>query len=299
MKARLFFYCAIIIFACSSFASAKPGAGKFYIIGMGTAPDLISVRGARAIEKADIVLVESEYDKNAWKEYIEGKEIWYRTVGLRIMYGADPARIKDPEKRAKAELGARARQQLTERITGAVRNGKIVADLQGGDPMVYGLTFMLEMLPSDIETEIVPGIGAFQAASAAVKMSTTFGYDTSAVILTMKDWEGRVDTNEKLMVAGSSLVVYTMLLDFGDFFSKLNRHYPADTPVALVCSAGDLSNQKIIGSTVSRFMQEVDLEKIPMDRSILLVGKFLKVGQKRKDFVPQITEGHPPVTLER
>ena len=154
---RFFFYCAIIIFACGSFASAKPGAGKFYIIGMGTSPDLISVRGARAIEKADIVLVESEYDKNAWKEYIEGKEIWYRTVGLRIMYGADPARIKDPEKRAKAELGARARQQLTERITGAVRSGKIVADLQGGDPMVYGLIFMLEMLPSDIETEVVPG----------------------------------------------------------------------------------------------------------------------------------------------
>jgi precorrin-2 methylase len=65
--------------------------------------------------------------------------------------------------------------------------------------MMYGLTLFLEMLPADLPSEIVPGIGAFQAASAAVKMSPAYGYDTSAVVLTMADWPGRVDTNEKLM----------------------------------------------------------------------------------------------------
>ncbi len=296
MKIKLAACFALLLILSCCFACNSKVPGKFYIVGMGTAPDLASVRAVEVIKNADIVLVESDADRKMWKDYIKNKEVWYRTVGLRIMYGADPAKINDPEKRAKAERGIKARKILMERITKAVRGGKIVADLQGGDPMVYGLTFMLEMLPKDVPTEVVPGIGAFQAASAAVKMSPTFGYDTSAVILTMQDWDGRADTNEKLMANGSSLIVYTMLLDFEGFFSRLNRHYPPETPVALVSHAGDPRNQKVILSTVGRFMQQVYSDKIKRDKSILLVGKFLKVGQARKDFVPKISPGHPPVS---
>ncbi|MBN1532021.1 MAG: hypothetical protein JXA20_05105 [Spirochaetes bacterium] len=292
-------YIAILsIIVCTS-ACKNPGMGKFYIVGMGTAPDLISVRGVDVLKKADIVLVESDHDRKVWSDYIEGKEVWYRSAALRIMYGANPATIRDPKRRAKAELGITARKLLIDRITNAVYNGKTVADLQEGDPMVYGLTFMLEMLPKDIPTEIIPGIGAFQSATAAVRMSPTFGYDTNAVIITMKDWDGRVDTNEKLMRTGSSMVVYTMLLDYNMLFTQLKRHYPADTPVALVCNAGDRAAQKVILSTVGRFMEEVDFENAPKDRGILLIGKFLVVGQARKDFVPQITPGHPPVSLDK
>ncbi len=279
-------------------ACTKPGPGKFYSVGMGTAPDLVTVRAVNVIRNADIVLLESDRDRESWKDYIGGKEVWYRSVALRIMYGADPSTIRDPKRRAKAELGIRARKKLVDRVTAAIRGGKTVADLQGGDPMVYGLTFMLEMLPRDIATEIVPGVGAFQAASAAVKMSPTFGYDTSAVILTMDDWNGRVDANEKLMAAGSSLVVYTMLLDYPRFFSRLKKYYPEDTPVAVVRNAGNRRGQNVRASTVGRFLKEVDYKNLSSENHILLVGKFLKVGQIRKDHVPEITAGHPPVTVE-
>jgi len=289
--------CVALLFM-AFLACKKPGPGKFYIVGMGTAPDLISLRAVNVIRNADIVLVESDRDRETWKDYIDGKEVWYRSVALRIMYGADPSTIRDPKRRAKAELGIRARKTLVDRVTAAIRGGKTVADLQSGDPMVYGLTFMLEMLPGDIPTEIVPGIGAFQAASAAVSMSPTFGYDTSAVILTMDDWNGRVDMNEKLMAAGRSLVVYTMLLDYPRFFLLLKRYYPEDTPVAVVRNAGDPHRQNVMASTVGKFLKEIDYRNLPSENHILLVGKFLKVGQIRKDHVPEITPGHPPVTLE-
>jgi len=126
-------------------------------------------------------------------------------------------------------------------------------------------------------------------------MSRPFGYETSAVILTMDDWEGRVDVNEKLMACGSTLVVYTMLLDYPRLFSQLNKYYPADTPVAEVVDAGDRVNQKVIRSTVGRFMDAVDYKNLPEERHILLVGKFLEVGQARKDFVPEISSGHAPL----
>ena len=55
-----------------------------------------------------------------------------RPVALRVMYGADPQKIADPKKRAKAEKGIQARRMLIDRITEAVREGKCVADLQEG-----------------------------------------------------------------------------------------------------------------------------------------------------------------------
>ena len=299
MRAVLIIFFAVVCLVCGAFdASAEQVTGKFYIVGMGTAPDLVTLRALEIIKKADIVLVETDQEHSLWKNFIGNKEVWTRTVGLRIMYGADPEKIKNPVLRAKAEKGIKARKQLMDRIISALRQGKVVADLQGGDPMVYGLTFMLEMLPGDVPTEIVPGIGSFQASSAAVKMSPTFGFDTSAVILTMDDWNGRVDINEKLMASGSSLVVYTMNLDYPRFFALLNKYYTADTPVAIVINAGDTETQKVIYSSAGKFLKDVDFKKLPVSRHLLLVGKFLKTGQARKDHVPEITSGHAPVTVD-
>lgn len=290
----LFFLCLVIVCVGISLgADAGQGAkGKFYIVGMGTAPDLVTIRGAEVIRSADIVLVGTEQEREFWKEYIQNKEVWYCPDWIRLFYGAAPQTIEQPQRRALAEKAAKAREELAARIKSAVEKGEVVVFLQGGDPMMYGITLLFEMLPKDIPTEVVPGIGAFQAASAAVKMSPPYGYDTNAVILTMADWPGRTDVNEKLMAAGSTMVFYTMLFDYPKVLSQLQRSYPLDTPVAVVIDAGDRNNQKVIHSTVGQFLKEVDYKNLPAERHILLVGKFLKVGQARKDFVPQIERGH-------
>ena len=88
------------------------------------------------------------------------------------------------------------------------------------------------------------------------------------------------------------MVFYTMLLDYPEVFSQLEHHYPADTPVAVVVDAGDRQNQQVIRSTVGRFLKDVDFRNLPAERHILLVGKFLQVGQARKDFVPEIERAH-------
>jgi precorrin-4 methylase len=149
--------------------------------------------------------------------------------------------------------------------------------------MIYGTTFYLEMLPKDFPSEIVPGVGAFQACSAAVKMSPVFGYDTNSVIITMDDWAGRSDVNEKLMATQTSMVFYTMNLNYPRLFEQLKQHYPANTPVAVVSFAGDREKQRVVRSTVGRFLDEVDYKKLPADAHTVFVGKFLEVGQARKD----------------
>lgn len=287
---RLASLLTFIVAGLSAAPAAPRAPGKFYIVGMGTAPDLVTVRAQKVIAQAAVLMAEEDALRTYWAEYARGKEIWEYPHELRRFYGADPKSLPNPEQRRKAEELQKLRNELVRKITAAVEAGKVVACLQGGDPMMFGMTFFLEMLPPSVPTEIVPGVGAFQAGSAALKSSPPYGYDTNAVILTMGDWPGRVDTNEKLMAAGSTLVFYTMNLNYPLVFSQLARHYPPDTPVAVVCDAGDLQQQKVIRSTVSAFLKEVDYRNLPPNRHILFVGKFLTVGQARKDFTPRIVE---------
>lgn len=274
----------------AALAAAQTPAGEFIIVGMGTAPDLMTLRAQRTAAAADVLLAEEGLIQAAWPELAQGKEVWEYPHALRKFCGANPETLNGPAQRAEAIQLEKVRKDLAVRIAAAVRSGKTVANLQGGDPMIYGMTLFLEMLPADIPTSIIPGVGAFQAASAALKKSPPYGHDTSGVILTMDDWPGRVDLNEKLMTAGSTMVFYTMNLDYPRLFEKLKRHYPAGTPVAVVCNAGHASNEKILRSTVGAFLEHIDYRNLPVNRHMLFVGKFLEAGQARKDFTPRITE---------
>jgi precorrin-4 methylase len=280
---RLFSRFLGILLILSSAVAAVAAPGKFYIVGMGTAPDLITVRGVEVLKSADIILLEQPSEKDYWKEFIGNKEVWYCPHAARVGLGLDPKTVKDPDIRAIVEKNAKSRQEAVDRIRKAVEAGKIVAGLEGGDPMMYGTTFYLEMLPKDFPSEIVPGVGAFQATSAAVKMSPVFGYDTNSVVVTMDDWPGRKDLNEKLMETQTSMIFYTMGLDYPRLFAQLKRHYPAATPVAVVSFAGDREKQKVVRSTVGKFLTEVDYKTLPADAHTVLVGKFLEVGQARSD----------------
>jgi c(7)-type cytochrome triheme protein len=79
-------------------AGATPG--KFYIVGMGTAPDLITVRGVQVIKSADIILLEQPSERDYWKDFIGDKEVWYCPHGARVGYGLDPKKVEDPDLRA-------------------------------------------------------------------------------------------------------------------------------------------------------------------------------------------------------
>lgn len=143
-------------------------SGKFSIVGMGTTRDLMTIRAVQCVKQADIVILSEEWDQATWKDLIAGKEVWFLGHSSQMFYGVDPLKLKNREKALRL---ADERRKIIDKIKDAVEKGKNVASLQWGDPMMYGITYPLEMLPKDIPSEIIPGVGAFQAASAAVKMS--------------------------------------------------------------------------------------------------------------------------------
>ena len=278
-------------------------AGKFYIVGMGTAPDLITVRAVNTLKKADIIVLSDPAGKEDWKQYIGNKEVWILPRFACVFMGVNPDTLTDQESKKTALQNAKDRQEMVDRIAAAVHKGKVVCSLENGDPMMYGVTFYLEAMPKDIPSEVIPAVGAFESAAAAVKMSTPYGWDTNSVILTMSDWQGRADTNDKLMETQTSMVFYTMHLDYPKLFDQLKKHYPANTPVAIVVYAGDPVRQRVIRTTIENFFKDVNLKEIPLDKHMLLVGKFLTAGQARKDgleagrrFIEMMRFGNRPGT---
>lgn len=257
-------------------------SGKFYIVGMGPHPDLVTLRALRTIQKADYILLKGEGEKTRWAEYIQDKPTWVCPAQTRIGLGVAPETVENPEVKSFLAANARLREETISRIRTAILEGKTVVALEAGDPLLYGTTFYLEEL-EDLPTEIIPGISSFQAACAAVKKSPTFGWDTSAVILTMDDWEGRLDRNEELMRHGSSFILFAIDPDYAKLFNDLKRHYPPETPIAIVAFAGDPENEKLYASTVGSCFEDIDFQRLPLGMYQLLVGKFLEVGQARKD----------------
>ena len=64
-----FLWVALILAVQPTFA----GSGKFYIVGMGTVPDLLTLRGAEVIKNSQIVMLEGDRDRKAWERIYRTK----------------------------------------------------------------------------------------------------------------------------------------------------------------------------------------------------------------------------------
>jgi len=129
--------------------------GKVYLIGAGPgAPDLITVRGARLLAQADVVL----YDALV-----------------------TPEMLALCERAEKISVGKRSGQRSTaqthinEQLVDCARRYQAVVRLKGGDPMLFGRADEeLRALEAEgIEVEVVPGITTAVAAAAATLQPLT------------------------------------------------------------------------------------------------------------------------------
>lgn len=129
--------------------------GKVYLLGAGPgAADLITVRGARILTQADVVL----HDALVTEEMLA-----LCPHAVKISVG------KRSGQRSTAQ--AFINQQLVE----CARQYRLVVRLKGGDPMLFGRADEeLHALESaGIEVEIIPGITAALAAAASSKQPLT------------------------------------------------------------------------------------------------------------------------------
>lgn len=197
-------------------------AGKVYLVGAGPgAVDLLTLRAARLIESADIVLHDA-------------------LVGAQILALAGLAERVDVGKRCGQASASQA--FINARLVDAARKHRRVVRLKGGDPMLFGRTQeeIDALTAAGIEFEIVPGVTAALAASAQIGCPLTVrGLGRSVTLVTARLGSGE-GPNEwwRAALAADTAAIYMAGRQLAELASELiEAGIPASRPVALVESA--------------------------------------------------------------
>jgi uroporphyrin-III C-methyltransferase len=192
--------------------------GRVLFVGAGPgAADLITLRGARALGCADVVLFDALTDP-----------------ALRAL--APQARWVNVGKRGFTD--STAQTHIDALLVKFAREVDVVVRLKGGDPSVFGrLEEELGALnAAGIDCEVVPGVTAAIAAAAATKRPLTRrGSGRSVNLATAMTQAGpshasRSADTEVFYMAGRQLALLSRRL--------LNAGWPADAPVCVVSRAG-------------------------------------------------------------
>ena len=138
-------FALLLLFVTVAMSHATPDAAaadkkpptRFYLVGIGPGdPDLMTLRAVKVIGEADVIFCARQWAEKI-DTYLKGKQIHYDYWRLFPYYGEDPAGLSADERREYDEI-ERKRNEFVSLVRGAVKQGKTVAVLDAGDPLVYG-----------------------------------------------------------------------------------------------------------------------------------------------------------------
>lgn len=235
-------------------------AVQVYFIGAGPGdPELVTVRGKNVIERADVIIyADSLVNPEVCAAAREGAEV-YRSAALTL-------------------------EEITGIIRDAVRQGKVVARLQSGDPAIYGAIQeqMAALDAQGIEYEVVPGVSSLFAAAASLKTELTVPELSQTVIITRMEGRTPVPEAEKLRSLAAhraSLAVFLSASLAEEVVGELLAGgYPPDTTAAAVYRAS-WEDEKVVRTTLDNLAARLR-EKGIRKQALILVGAFLEAKEK-------------------
>ncbi len=241
-------------------ASTRPPA-PVRLVGAGPgASDLITLRGARALQQAEVVL----YDDLANAELLDHCP----PAAEKIYVG----------KRAGAHSASQG--EISRLLVAKARAGLRVVRLKGGDPMFFGRTAEeLEALATaGFEFEIVPGVTAASAAGAAAGIPLTQRGVTSMTVFVAghacADRNGTPVDWRALAALRATLCIYMGTRRFTEIARELTAGgLPETTPVAVIAGA-TLSSQSLrVGTLTSADELLANLQGRP---AMIIVGEVVR-----------------------
>ena len=142
-------------------------SGKFYGVGVGPGdPELITRKGARLIAEADVIAFHAGVGKESNARRIAASLIPDGVIEEQLTYPVTTGATDHPGGYAGAL--AAFYEESASRLAAHLSAGRNVVLLSEGDPLFYGsFMYMHDRLAERFPTEIVPGVPAFAAATAA------------------------------------------------------------------------------------------------------------------------------------
>ena len=226
--------------------------GHIEIVGAGPGdPDLVSVRGRKMLEQADLILYAGSL------------------VPRELTLCAKPGAVV----RSSAGMNLEEQCALMKEF---YDQGKFIVRLHTGDPCIFGAIQeqMAFFDQHNMHYHITPGISSFLAAAAELRSQFTIPERTQTIILTRG--EGRTPMPEKeqlhlLARSQSTMCIFLSAAIVDDVQRELLMEYPEDTPVA-ACYHLTWPDQRIYRGVLK------DLARIVHDNNLTLTT-MLVVGE--------------------
>jgi precorrin-4/cobalt-precorrin-4 C11-methyltransferase len=230
--------------------------GRVTFVGAGPgAADLITVRGARALADADIVV---------WAASLVHPDV--------LDYARPEAEVVDS-----STLALESTVDIYRRAAG---EGRHVVRLHSGDPALWGA--VQEQLDAcaglDLTVEVVPGVSAYAAAAAAAGRELTVPEVAQSVVLTRLGG-GRTpmppgESVEAFARHGTTMAVFLSAARSRQLAAELLAGgYPAQTPV-LVASRVSWPDELLVWCTVGTLEATVKAHRL-WKHTLFLVGPAL------------------------
>ncbi len=229
--------------------------GHIEIVGAGPGdPELISVRGRKFLEKADLILYAGS--------------LVPRELTLCAKEGAVV--------RSSADMDLNEQFKLMKKF---YDEGKLVVRLHTGDPCIYGA--IQEQMgffdKYNMDYHITPGISSFLAAAAELRSEFTIPEECQTIILTRG--EGRTPTPEKEKIRLLASHQSTMCIFLSASLARqiqdelLAGGYPPDTPVA-ACYKLTWKDQRIFRGQLKDLASIINDNNLTLT-TMIVVGKAI------------------------
>jgi uroporphyrin-III C-methyltransferase len=230
-----------------------------FIVGAGPGdPDLITIKGMKAIQKADVIL----YDALASKELL-----MYARPGCKLVFVG--------KRRAKRAF---SQEEINQLIIFYGHQYKNILRLKGGDPFVFGRGHeeMEYALKRGVNVEVVPGISSALSAPAAAGIPLTKrGVNESFWVITGTLSNG--DISSDLIHASRSTATIIVLMGMSQLdkiMALFKNNRSTSEPVAIIQHA-TLPEQKFIKGTVSN-ISRIAKENEVDSPAVIVIGKVVE-----------------------
>lgn len=224
-----------------------------HFVGAGSgAPDLITVRGARLLQQADVVIYAGSLVNPALLEDVKPDCAVYNSAEMTL-------------------------EQVIDTVRAAEAAGKITVRLHTGDPSIYGAVReqfdALDQL--GIAYDVCPGVSSFCGAAASLRTEYTLPDVSQTVIITRA--AGRTPVPEKESIRSLAAHRATMVLFLSTSLTRqlqsdlLAGGYSGDTPAAVVYKA-TWPEERIFRCTVDTLHSTVTENRLTKTALIVVGG---------------------------
>jgi uroporphyrin-III C-methyltransferase / precorrin-2 dehydrogenase / sirohydrochlorin ferrochelatase len=209
--------------------------GKVYLVGAGPGdPELLTRKAWRVLQSAAVVLHDD----------LVPQEI------LRIL--PPSTQLVNVGKRCGAK--SISQEEINALMAQLAREGKIVARLKSGDPLLFGRAGeeMETLRRAAIDFEVVPGVTAALGAAASAQISLTDRRHASRVVFVTAHREGGTGLgNERHVAADTTYVIYMPGHRYAELASELLAAGVAPEIPAVVISRATTPEETIFRTTVA------------------------------------------------